>query len=193
MDSKKIGRQIFSLRTEKGMTQKELADKMHLSDRTVSKWERGVGLPDISLLRELSAILEVNIENLLSGDLNANDTIGGNMKNIKFYVCPSCKNELFSTGKGEVACCGRKLMPLNAQETDNEHDITVEKYDGESFVKIVHPMTKEKYISFAAFLTYDKVTFIKLYPEQDAHFYIPRGKGRLFFYCTEHGLFEKKI
>lgn len=62
MDCSKVGSLILSMRKEKGMTQKELADLMHLSDRTISKWERGQGCPDVSLLGELSNILEINIK-----------------------------------------------------------------------------------------------------------------------------------
>lgn len=62
MDCSKVGNLIYTLRTEKGMTQKALANAMNISDRTISKWERGAGCPDVSLLRELSDILEVNIE-----------------------------------------------------------------------------------------------------------------------------------
>jgi len=94
------------LRKEKNMTQKELADAMSLSDRTISKWERGMGCPDVSLLSELSKTLGVNIEKILSGDLNPNDKDGGNMKKLKFYVCNTCENVLFSTGKADISCCG---------------------------------------------------------------------------------------
>lgn len=62
MDCSKVGNLIYTLRTEKGMTQKALANAMNISDRTISKWERGAGCPDVSLLRELSDILGVNIE-----------------------------------------------------------------------------------------------------------------------------------
>ncbi len=70
------------------MTQKQLADAMNLSDRTISKWERGLGCPDISLLIQLSELLNVNIKEILSGDLISNEFVGGNMKNTKYYVCP---------------------------------------------------------------------------------------------------------
>ena len=68
MDCSKVGRLILSLRQERGLTQKQLAESLGLSDRTISKWERGLGLPDVSLLRELSAVFGVNIEQLLAGD-----------------------------------------------------------------------------------------------------------------------------
>ena len=67
MDNEKIGQLIYTLRKEKGMTQKQLADALFLSDRTISKWERGIGCPDIALLPQLAALLEIPIENLLTG------------------------------------------------------------------------------------------------------------------------------
>ena len=62
MDCQKVGNLILKLRIEKGMTQKQLADRMHISDKTVSKWERGLGCPDVSLLHDLSDALTVNVE-----------------------------------------------------------------------------------------------------------------------------------
>ena len=125
MDCNKVGRLIFSLRQEKGMTQRALADAMNISDRTISKWERGIGCPDVSLLRGLSEILEVDIEKILSGDLKPNDIDRGNMKKIKFYVCPDCGNILFCTGENEISCCGRKLTALKSHDEDSYHRILV--------------------------------------------------------------------
>lgn len=67
MDYKKIGDFICKIRTEKKMTQKQLADKLYITDRAVSKWERGIGAPDISLLSDLSKILGVSINEILAG------------------------------------------------------------------------------------------------------------------------------
>lgn len=68
MDTEKIGSLIAKLRKEKGLTQKELANQLHITDRAVSKWERGLGCPDISLLDDLAKILEVSISSLLNGE-----------------------------------------------------------------------------------------------------------------------------
>ena len=114
MDCSKVGKLILSLRRERGWTQKQLADALNLSDRTVSKWERGLGCPDVSLLRELSAVLAVDIEKILLGDLQPNDEEVGNMKKLKFYVCPNCGSALFAMGEAEISCCGRRLQPLEA-------------------------------------------------------------------------------
>jgi len=194
VDCSKVGKLIFDLRKEKNMTQKELANAMNLSDRTISKWERGVGCPDVSLLSELSNLLEVNIEKILTGNLNPNDMDGGNMKKIKFFVCPTCGNILFSTLEADVFCCGRKQTAKTAMAENESHFIKVEEIEHDYYVTIDHEMTKTHYISFVAFIGYDRVLLVKLYPEQNAELRFAKMPGnKLFAYCNEHGLFEKKL
>jgi len=138
------------------MTQKELADALNLSDRTISKWERGIGCPDVSLLHELSNILGVNIEKILSGNLDPNNDDGGNMKRVQFYVCPNCGNVLFSTGKAEISCCGRKLTSLNVKALDESHSMVVEEVEDDFYVTTNHEMSKSHYISFVACAAYGR-------------------------------------
>lgn len=192
MDCEKIGSLICKLRTEKGMTQKQLGDKLHLSDKTISKWERGLGCPDISSLRLLSDILGVNTEKILLGELNQKEIDGGNMKNLKFYMCPDCSNVITSTSNTDVSCCGRKLSELVPQRCDDNHSIKSEIIDDECYVTISHEMTKNHYISFAAYVSWDRYYFVKLYPEQECSVRFPRlSEGKLYFCCSEHGLFSR--
>lgn len=194
MDYNKIGKLIYDLRKDKNMTQKELADAMNLSDRTISKWERGIGCPDVSLLHALSDLLGVNIEKILSGDLDPNDCVGGNMKKAKFYACPNCGNILCSTGEAEISCCGRKLAALKAKPEDENHSIAVSEIELDYYVTIDHAMSKSHFISFAAFMAYDRVLLMKLYPEQNAELRFPKTDGNtLYVYCNQHGLWEKTL
>ena len=194
MDCAKTGKLIFSLRKEKNMTQKQLADALNLSDRTISKWERGIGCPDVSLLSELSEILGVNIEKILAGELMQNDKNGGNMKRSNFYACPGCGNILFSTGVGDFSCCGRKLNPLKVMPEDENHPIKVEEIEFDYYITINHEMSKSHYISFAAQVTCNRVLLTKLYPEQNAEMRFPKmPDSKLYICCNNHGLFEKKI
>lgn len=194
MNCVKVGEIIRKLRQEKNMTQKELADKMNLSDKTVSKWERGLGCPDVSLLAELSEILEVDTNTLLSGELSADDFTGGNMKNTKFYVCPICQNITVCTGNASVSCCGRKLEPITAQKADGVHLLTAEDVEDERFITSSHPMQKDHYISFMALASGEKVQIFKQYPEWDMQLRLPkRTHGKLVWYCTKHGLYSKNI
>ena len=73
MNQEKIGKFISSLRKEKNMTQLDLAEKLNISDRAVSKWERGINLPDASLMIELSKMFNVTINELLNGEIIKNN------------------------------------------------------------------------------------------------------------------------
>lgn len=193
MRSDKIGDIIKSLRLEKKITQKQLADKMGISDKTISKWERGLGCPDLSLISELSSILEVDIKNLLEGDLSKNNFVGGNMKNTKYYVCPSCNNISICTGDAEVSCCGRTLK-VQELKKENELGLNIKEIENELFITSEHPMTKENYISFIAILQNDRIQVIKQYPQWNIQIYIPKIKrAKLIWFSTKDGLFYKNI
>ena len=70
MDNIKIGKYISYKRKQKGLTQKELGEILLMSDKAVSKWERGISLPDISLLPELAKIFNITVDELLNGEDN---------------------------------------------------------------------------------------------------------------------------
>jgi len=190
----KIGKLIYNLRKEKDMTQKQLADLMNISDKAISKWERGLGCPDISLLPELSQILGVNIEEILSGKIELNETIGGNMKKIKFYVCPQCNNLMTVTGDANISCCGKRLAELVAGKANENHLLNIEPVEDELYVSSSHEMKKEHYISFVAYVTGDRVYIVKQYPEWNMQFRFHKlGRGKLYFHCSNHGLFFQLI
>lgn len=194
MDCEKVGELIRSLRVASGLTQKQLADIMNISDKTVSKWERGLGCPDISLLPNLSQILKINIEKILEGNLKPNELLGGNMKMTQFYVCPECGNILISTGNASISCCGRKLEALAAQKASEVHALQVGVIEDEWYIETTHEMAKTHYISFIAFVTGEKIYMIKQYPEWGIHLHLPKmGHGKLYSYCTQHGLFYQII
>jgi transcriptional regulator with XRE-family HTH domain len=189
MDCNKVGKLIFGLRKEKSLTQKQLADAMNISDKTISKWERGLGCPDVSLLHELSEVLGVNIEKILLGDLDPNNADGGNMKRIKFYVCPTCGNIITSTGEAEMSCCGRKLTSFIAKPSDENHYLKVETVEDDYYITFTHEMTKTHYLNFIAYVACDRILFVKLYPEQSGEVRFPKlYGGKLYFGCNKHGL-----
>lgn len=194
MDNKKIGQLIYILRKEKNMTQKQLADALYLSDRTISKWERGIGCPDITIVPQLAALLDIPIENLLTGELQKEDIVGGNMKNSSYYVCPTCSNIGFATGNFTVSCCGRKFEPLVATKATDEQKLKVEEIDMQYSISAEHPMTKEHYVSFIAFATGDQIQIMKQFPEWALQVYIPKKKhGKLLWFDTKEGLFYQYI
>ncbi len=193
MDCEKVGKLILDLRKEKKLTQKQLADAMHISDKTISKWERGLGCPDISLLQQLSNVFSINMETLLLGDFEPNIADGGNMKKIKFYFCPTCGNVITATGEAEISCCGRKLAQLEAKPIDKLHFLNIEIMDEEYYLTFSHEMRKEHHLNFVAYVTCDRIHFVKLYPEQSGEVRFPRMRGGKFYFgCSQHGLWVQK-
>ena len=193
MNTYVTGTTIRKLREERGLTQAELAERIGVSSKTVSKWETAKGLPDISLLQPLAKALGISVIELMNGERIVNRNVSANLLRSKFHVCPLCCNVLCSTGSALVSCCGITLPPLEAEEADESHAVTIENVEDEQFVTIRHPMTKEHSISFLAFVTSDRVQLVKLYPEGDAQTRLQlRGMGRLYWYCNRHGLFWKK-
>lgn len=188
------GPTIKRLREAKGLTQTQLAEKIGVSDKAVSKWETSKGLPDITLIEPLSQALSVSVMELMSGDTIINKNVSSNILFSKFYVCPICGNVIHTTGETLVSCCGITLPQLNAEEIDDEHTVNIERVENEYFITINHEMTKKHYISFIAFVTSDKTDFVKLYPEGNAETRLElRGKGYLYIYCNKHGLMKMKI
>lgn len=189
MDCTKTGEIIRRLRIEHKFTQKQLAEKLTVSDKAVSKWERGMGCPDISLLGDLSDILDVDLTQLLSGEIETNEKENGKMKNLKFFICPICGNVITAVNDAAISCCGMKLNGLTPEKSENDDKLSVEKIENDYFISSSHEMTKEHYISFVALLTGDTIMMRRQYPEWNLQTRIPCfGHGKLVWFCTNHGL-----
>lgn len=188
------GSTIRTLREKNKMTQQQLAEKLCVSDKAISKWETGKGLPDISLIEPLANVLKVSIPELLSGEQIINSNRSSNLLRSNLYVCPICGNIIHSTGEAMISCCGVTLPPLETEQDDEEHQINCEKIEDEYFISMDHPMTKEHYISFVAYCTGNRFEYVKLYPEGNIEVrFFGRGHGMLYWYCNHHGLFKKRI
>ncbi len=188
------GATIKRLREAKGITQLQLAETIGVSSKAVSKWETAKGLPDISLVEPLSQALGVSVMVLMSGETVINRNVSSNILFTKFYVCPVCGNVISSVGEAVVSCCGISLPPLEAEETDEAHQINIENVEDEKFITVSHEMTKSHYISFIAYVTSDKINFVKLYPEGNAETRMQfRGRGYLYIFCNRHGLMKKRV
>ena len=185
------GAAIKELRERKRMTQAELAQKLAVSDKAISKWETGKGYPDITLLEPLAQALGVSITELISGNTVVNTNVVANVARSKFYVCPVCGNVVASMGEAAISCHGIELMPMEAEEPDERHAIHMERMEDELYVRVEHPMTKSHYISFIAAVSPDRVQLVKTYPESDA-----QARFRLacvaavYAYCNKDGLFK---
>ena len=185
---------IKNLREKHQLTQAELAAKLNLSDKTISKWETGKGYPDISLLEPLAKVFDVSVTELISGYSVANVNVSSNMLRSKFYVCPVCGNIIHSMGEAVIHCHGVLLTPCQAEETDENHMIFIEQVEDEYYIRIDHDMTKQHYISFVAALSSDHIQMIKLYPEGNAETRVKiRGVKKILFYCNRDGLFSLKV
>ena len=194
MNTYVTGAVIKQLREKRGLTQAELAEHIGVSCKAVSKWETAKGLPDIFLLQPLAQALGVSVVELMNGEPVANKNTSANLLRSKFYVCPVCGNILHSTGAAVIHCCGVSLQPLEAEEVDGDHTIVIEPVEEEHFISVEHPMTKQHYISFLAFVATDRMQMVKLYPEGNAQTRLQlRGGGYLYYYCNRHGLYRRKI
>ena len=169
---------IKRLREERRLTQRQLARALGVTDKAVSKWESGRG---------------VSVAELLAGDVRTNANRAGNMLRSVFYVCPICGNVVHAMGEGSFCCCGSTMLPLEAEEPDGAHVCRIERIEDDWCVSLDHPMTKDHYVSFVAYVTSGTMQIQKLYPEQEIcqRFHIV-GRGDIYLYCNKHGLFKRR-
>ena len=188
------GAVIKELREQKKMTQSELADKLGVSDKAISKWETGKGYPDITLLEPIADAFGVSVPELISGNQVRNANVSANMLKSKFYVCPVCGNVIHSMGEAVMHCHGVQLLPAEAELSDEDHMIFIERVEDEYYVRIDHDMTKTHHISFIVAVSLDRIQMVKLYPESnaEAHFRI-NGVRRVYYYCNRDGLFYQDV
>ena len=136
----------------------------------------------------------VSITELLSGNAVENINVSANMLRSKFYVCPVCGNIIHTMGEAVIHCHGVQLTPAQAEESDENHKIFIERVEDDYFVQIEHDMTKQHYISFVAAMSSDRIQMVKLYPEGNAEVRFPtRGIKKIFFYCNRDGLFSINV
>ncbi|MBQ9082781.1 MAG: helix-turn-helix domain-containing protein [Clostridia bacterium] len=194
MDNYITGAAIRRLHEKKGLTQQQLASELCVSSQAVSKWENAKGLPDITLIEPLAAALGVSVMELMSGDTVSNQNISANLMWSEFYVCPLCGNVIHTVGDTVISCCGITLPPLEAETPDEYHCVSVQQVEDEHFLTVHHEMTKAHFISFVAYVTADRIQFVKFYPEGNAETRLNlRGRGLLYLYCNKHGLMKLKI
>lgn len=192
MNAEKTGKLIHDIRVKKGMTQKELAATINVTDKAICKWEKGHGCPDITLLSQLSKVLEIDIQSILQGRLIKNRNVGSNMNYLKFYRCPTCGNLVTSIKDIEISCCGNILNPVSSKISKEEkYRPIIREFDGQYSVSFNHPMTKDDYISNVIIVQYNQIMSINLFAEQEAivtlpqvagiHMYVISSKGELIF------------
>lgn len=185
------GAMIRRLRERRGLTQEQLARRVNVSDKAVSRWETGRGYPDITLVEPLAAALGVSVIELFSGEHVINTNRAFSMPRTRLYVCPICGNVITSTGEAVVCCCGLTLPALEAEPADEGHRVSVARVEDEYCVCVDHAMDKAHYISFIAAARNDGFEIKKLYPEGGAEARFKIGGTRMLYcYCNRHGLFR---
>ncbi len=194
MDQYVTGAAIRRLREGKGLTQEELADRIHVSGKAVSKWETGRGYPDISLLEPLAAALSISVIELLSGTDVRNRNRSAHMARGLFYVCPVCGNVIRAVGEAVVSCCGITLPPLEPEPAEGEHTLRAERVEDEYYVTLDHPMTRDHSILFLAAVSDRSLQLTRLYPEwgPEARFKADLVT-ELYACCNRHGLFRLRV
>lgn len=189
MNAQKTGSLILEARTKLNMTQRELAEKINVSEKAVSKWENGRGCPDITILPSLSQALQIDIESILRGDLSKNKSKGGNMQRLKIYRCPECGNIITSTNQIELSCCGHTLKELISEnEPDSSIIKSIEESDNQFFVTFKSRMTKTDYIAGVVTSTYDRTTVIPMFAEQEPSVTLPQISGVKVYVITNNNV-----
>ena len=93
-------------------------------------------------------------------------------------------------GEAVIQCHGIMLKPCQAEKTDENHMVFIERIEDEYYIRVEHDMTKQHYISFIAAESSDRLQMVKLYPEGNAETrFMIRGVKRILFYCNRDGLF----
>ena len=194
MNDYRFGEYICKLRSENNLSQKKLAEMLGVSDKAVSKWERGNGCPDISLLSGLAGALGTDVHVLLSGESVTHESEKGDMKKVQFYICRECGNIITAASEAAVTCCGNKLTSLEPRRAAEEEMLKTEDIGGEWYVSSDHEMTKEHYISFVAYVSDSIFMMFRQYPEWNLQFTMPMFRtGRLVWYCNRCGLLYQDI
>ena len=197
---------IKKLRENKKMTQAQLAEKLCVSDKAVSKWETGKGYPDITLVGPLADALGISVIELLSGNNVTNTNKSHNPLRSRVYVCPICGNIVVAGGEAVISCCGITLVAEEAESGEGcgagdggvggecAHKISYERIEDEYYVTMEHPMTKAHYISCVIALGDYGVHMVKLYPEMDCACRVPvRGVRKIWAICNRDGLYEVRV
>ena len=194
MDRYLTGATIKGLRERLGLTQAQLAQRLSVSDKAVSKWETGAGYPDITLIEPIAEALHTSTAELLSGAAVQNDNVSANMLKSRFYVCPVCGNTIHAMGEAHISCHGITLPPQVPEPVDAHHALHASCTGDELYIWSDHAMDKRHYVVFLAAVSPDCVQVVRLYPEGPAAAHFRRSGVRdLYLYCNRDGLYATRL
>ena len=116
------------------------------------------------------------------------------MKKLRFYVCRECGNIVTATSEAAVTCCGSRLEAIEPRKAEESEKLNIENTGSELYITSCHEMTKEHYISFAAYQSDSTFMMFKQYPEWPMQARLPIFRtGRLVWYCDKCGLLWQSI
>lgn len=171
------------------LTQAQLAQKVGVVPRTVSKWECGQGIPDITLVTTLSEVLSLSLPALLSGACQSEAKSSGNLSRAHWYYCPRCGTLSFVSGNASIVCCDHPLFPLVIKPCT--FPVRAERDADELLVSGDHAMDKSNYVAFVALQNSETIIMRRLYPESDFLVRIPViRRAKLLVFSTSEGLSE---
>lgn len=94
------------------------------------------------------------------------------------------------TGESRIVCCNQPVEAATAKKADENLFLTVSETENDFYIEFSHEMTKEHFIGFFSYVSFDRVLTVRLYPEQAASVRFPKTHGgKLYYYCNRHGLF----
>lgn len=194
MNAYVAGNTIKTIREERKLTQSALARRLCVSDKTISKWETGKELPDISMLEPQAEALHISVTELISSMPVVNRNRAANLMKSVVHVCSVCGNVLIGTGEAVVQCHGIQLPSLIGEPVDQQHPCTISCVEDEYHIQTAHEMTRSHFISFIAGIGQDRIQLVHLYPEMSCETRLKRdGLRKIVFYCTRDGLHEISV
>lgn len=183
---------IYKFRKAKGLTQQQLAEKLHTTAKTVSNWERKRTCVNADIVSDFIRAFDIQKDCFFTEYKHlvfSEDT-------VKFYCCPTCGNVTWRFTDEPLICCNNKLSPLVPQPGKSEHYIHSEYSDDKRFCNLTstHPMKNNHHIKFIAYVAGKTVLMTAPEPSHMLESTIPiMSGGKLYLFCTKHGLFENSV
>jgi len=177
---------LKAFRRSHKMTQKEFAERIRVSDKTVSAWERGDRHISAEMLTKVLRNFDISPDDFFLTEEEISD-------DFHFYICPKCDNIAIMHKKSKIFCCGIEMQKVQWNPSENSISAKTKIKNDFLYATFMHEMNYNHYIQFVALV---KKNGFEIYvmnpgdsPEVCFNF---RKRGRLFAYCNVHGLSEIK-
>lgn len=188
----KFNELVYKLRKAKRLTQKELAEKLHTTAKTISNWERKKNCIPAEMISSIIKELDIDKKFIYEEYIDE----GSSKNGVKFFYCPKCRNIMWSFTKNTQTCCNHTLYPLKASPENSEHYLytVISPHTGFLNVSSNHPQNAEHRIEFMAYVSEENVIIISQRenkPFSTSFNHMPGGI--LYMFCSKHGLFSDSV